>query len=119
MNGCEGFMTAADRRLLVGTEQLYGGPSGDNAEIIVDGSMKTIEQAGSLFSGVYSLSQGKLDVLISNMDDTSHKVTLPGNIGGLKADNLRPQHRFTLSARFLRIILPLRATSAATVRWPS
>jgi hypothetical protein len=77
-------MTAPDRMLLV-----KDGPNGkgvpglgDNSSIVIDGSTKTIEEAGALWSGVYSLSQEKMDVLLSNMDGDSHTITLPSKMGG-------------------------------------
>jgi hypothetical protein len=77
-------MSAADRVLLIKDGPSGGGvPSlGDNSTIVVDGTTKSIESAGAMWSGVYSLSQAKMDVLISNMDAAQHKVTLPSNIGG-------------------------------------
>ncbi len=76
----------SDRRLLVGQEAdnssyVQGGKYGDNTTIVVDGVKKNIDQAGALFSGAYSLDLGKLDVLISNMDEASHTITLPSKIG--------------------------------------
>jgi hypothetical protein len=77
-------MSASDRTLLI--KDGPGGqgvPSlGDNSSIVVDGKTKSIEDAGAMWSGVYSLSQGKLDVLLSNMDDAGHKITLPSTVGG-------------------------------------
>src|SRR5262249_52483486 len=73
---------ASDKRLLIGNELLYGALADANTQIIEDGTTKNIEQAGAMFSGVYSTSKKKLDVLISNMDDVSHKLTLPDKIGG-------------------------------------
>jgi hypothetical protein len=48
----------------------------------VDGHEKNVDQTASIFSGAYSLSLKKLDVLISNMDDSGHVITLPSSIGG-------------------------------------
>jgi hypothetical protein len=52
----------------------------------VDGNVKNIEDAGVVFSGVYSLTQaggaGKLALLVSNLDDSSHTLTFPNKIGG-------------------------------------
>ena len=51
-----------------------------------DGNTQTLEAAGMVFSGVYSLTQagglGKLALLVSNLDDTSHNLTIPNKIGG-------------------------------------
>jgi hypothetical protein len=77
-------LSASDRRLLIGNEpnDNYGGTFNANSNIIEDGTLKNVEQAGAMFSGVYSLSQGKLDILLSNMDDSAHKLTLPNHLGG-------------------------------------
>jgi hypothetical protein len=54
--------------------------------IKVDGNLKTIESAGVVASGVYSLTQagglGKLALLISNLDEGSHDISFPSKIGG-------------------------------------
>jgi len=81
------IFAAADAKLLLGTDTDYpGGPNTGskdyNGNIIVDGHDKTDEQAGALFSGVYSLTLKKMDVLLSNMDDDDHTLTLPPSIGG-------------------------------------
>src|SRR5204863_1443001 len=47
-----------------------------------DGLTQSIEQTGVVFSGVYSQAKGKLVVLMSNLDEKEHKVTLPAIIGG-------------------------------------
>jgi hypothetical protein len=51
----------------------------------VDGVLKDNEASGVVFSGVYSLSQaggaGKLALLVSNMDEVSHNLTIPQKIG--------------------------------------
>jgi hypothetical protein len=52
-----------------------------------DGSMKSIEDAGMVFSGVYSLTQGvggtgRLALLVSNLDEVSHTFDVPNKIGG-------------------------------------
>ena len=78
---------AADHKLLLGSETDY--PGGDhtgskdpNGNIVVDGKNKSDEAAGAMFSGVYSLSLKKLDVLFTNMDDDDHNLTLPDKIAG-------------------------------------
>jgi hypothetical protein len=52
----------------------------------VDGTLKTSESSGVVYSGVYSLSQaggaGKLALLVSNMDDIAHSIDFPNKIGG-------------------------------------
>ncbi|HEX8520654.1 MAG TPA: PEP-CTERM sorting domain-containing protein [Tepidisphaeraceae bacterium] len=76
----------ADRKLLIGTENAYGYGGQSNysggSYVTVDGVNKNVDQAGAIFSGAYSLTLKKLDVLISNMDDGSHTITLPATIGG-------------------------------------
>jgi hypothetical protein len=47
-----------------------------------DGSLKSIEDAGMVFSGVYSLSQNKLALLVSNLDETQHSLSIQNKIGG-------------------------------------
>jgi hypothetical protein len=81
------IFAAADAKLLLGADTDYpGGPvtgSKDyNGNITVDGTNKSDESAGALFSGVYSLTLKKMDVLLSNMDDDDHTLTLPPSIGG-------------------------------------
>src|SRR5205814_9456574 len=77
-------MSAADHVILIKDGPSGAGdPSlGDNSSIVVDGTTESIEQAGAMWSGVYSISQGKLDMLLSNMDGSQHKITLPGAAGG-------------------------------------
>jgi hypothetical protein len=78
----------ADKRTLIGLEPLSNtnGYTGANYSggsiIVVDGNQKNVDQTGNIFSGAYSLTLKKLDVLLSNMDDNSHQITLPGAIGG-------------------------------------
>lgn len=48
----------------------------------VDGSDKSIESTGVVFSGVYSLTQNKLALLVSNMDEATHSIAFPNKIGG-------------------------------------
>jgi hypothetical protein len=76
----------SDRALLIGQETDNGSYEpgnkyGDNTTIVVDGVKKNVDQSGAIFSGAYSLNLAKLDVLISNMDDASHTITLPAKIG--------------------------------------
>ena len=51
-----------------------------------DGTVKSIEDAGMVFSGVYSLTQaggaGKLALLVSNLDEIAHTFDIPNKIGG-------------------------------------
>jgi hypothetical protein len=57
----------------------------------VDGVVKNIEDAGVVLSGVYSLTQaggaGKLALLVSNLDETTHVVTNLNKIGGKTLPN--------------------------------
>jgi hypothetical protein len=77
----------ADKRLLIGTTPLASGSgySGSNysggSQIVVDGVTKNVDQTGAIFSGAYSLTLKKLDVLLSNMDEVTHTITLPASIG--------------------------------------
>jgi len=48
----------------------------------VDGVLKNIEATGVAFSGTYSLTASKLIMLISNLDEKAHTLTLPMKIGG-------------------------------------
>ncbi|MGC3957486.1 MAG: hypothetical protein QM813_05840 [Verrucomicrobiota bacterium] len=48
----------------------------------VDGSTQDFETAGVVFSGVYSLTQNKLAVLVSNLDELAHSVAIPSKLGG-------------------------------------
>jgi len=52
----------------------------------VDGTVKSSELSGVVFSGVYSLTQaggaGKLALLVSNLDDDAHSLEIPQKIGG-------------------------------------
>ncbi|HEX8520656.1 MAG TPA: PEP-CTERM sorting domain-containing protein [Tepidisphaeraceae bacterium] len=80
------IFSQADHQLLIGDENdngayFKGGNFDDAASVIVNGQKKSIEQAGALFSGVYSLDLGKLDILISNMADASQTISLPNKIG--------------------------------------
>ena len=81
------IFAAADAKLLLGKDTDYpGGPNtGDkdyNGNIIVDGHETTDEASGALFSGVYSLTLKRMDVLFSNMSGSDHALTLPPSIGG-------------------------------------
>jgi len=52
----------------------------------VDGVVKNTETSGVIFSGVYSLTQaggaGKLALLVSNLDDASHTLSIDQKVGG-------------------------------------
>jgi hypothetical protein len=41
-----------------------------------------VESAGAILSGAYSLDEGKLAILISNMDEDQHVITVPEKIAG-------------------------------------
>lgn len=48
----------------------------------VDGALKNIEETGVVFSGVYNLTQGKLALLVSNMDEIDHSLSIQNKVGG-------------------------------------
>lgn len=50
--------------------------------IRTDGTLKGLEDAGVVASGVYSLTQNKLALLISNLDELSHSVSFSAKTGG-------------------------------------
>jgi len=82
------IFAANDHKLVIGKDSDYPSPpptgnDDPNGNIIVDHHNKSIEAAGALFSGVYSMSLKKLDVLMSNMDDDSQELELPPTIGGI------------------------------------
>ena len=81
----DAIFNAADYKLVLGADSDYknGNNSKDfNGNIIEDGKMMSDEQAGAMFSGVYSLSLKRLDMLLSNQDDADHSLTLPSKIAG-------------------------------------
>jgi hypothetical protein len=51
-----------------------------------DGTLKNIEDAGMVYSGLYSLTQnggaGRLALLVSNLDENPHTFDIPQKIGG-------------------------------------
>lgn len=51
-------------------------------QLKTDGVVKAIEETGVVYSGAYSTAQGKMVVLVSNLDDLKHKVELPAKVGG-------------------------------------
>jgi hypothetical protein len=53
-----------------------------DTSIKVDGASKTPEETGVIFSGAYSMSLGKMVMLISNLDEKGHAITLPDRVGG-------------------------------------
>lgn len=54
----------------------------DTVVRIDGGASQDFETAGVVYSGVYSLSQNKLALLVSNLDDLAHSVAIPSKIGG-------------------------------------
>jgi hypothetical protein len=75
----------SDYKLVLGADSDYKNHNNKkdiNSELIVDGSMRKAEDTGTIFSGVYSLSLKTLDVMISNLDEQDHSITLPDSIGG-------------------------------------
>jgi len=82
----DSIFKASDYKLLLGKDTDYpppsSGKSDPNENTIVDGKLLDDDKTGVMFSGVYSLSLKRMDVLVSNMDERDHTVTLPPNIGG-------------------------------------
>jgi hypothetical protein len=82
----DSIFAASDYKLLLGSETDYPpkvpGFKDPNGNIFVDGKERSDEQAGAMFSGVYSLSLKRMDILISNMDDDDHTLTMPPTIAG-------------------------------------
>jgi hypothetical protein len=78
-------MSAADKKLLIGFEQVYGRNADGGTDVMVDGgtSLKSSEQVGVIMDGVYSVSQKKLDFLVSNMDKVDHTINLPDKVGNI------------------------------------
>jgi len=77
---------ASDYKLLLGKDTDYppvsSGKSDPNENTIVDGKLVDDDKSGAMFSGIYSLSLKRMDVLLSNMDEKDHELTLPPSIGG-------------------------------------
>ena len=81
------IFNTSDFKLLVGTSDTDYPPKAPgwkdpNGDIIIDGKVKSDEEAGALFSGVYSLTLKRMDILISNMDENEHTLTLPPTVAG-------------------------------------
>lgn len=77
------LMSAKDHVMLIKnpSKPRYGvGTMKDNTLITIDGVTESIESSGAVWSGVYSMSQQKLDFLLTNMTDLSHTLTLPSKI---------------------------------------
>ena len=53
-----------------------------DTQVKTDGVFKSLENAGVVVSGVYSELKGKLVLLVSNLDESAHKVSVPARIGG-------------------------------------
>jgi hypothetical protein len=47
-----------------------------------DGVVKALEESGVVVSGAYSAAKGKLVLLLSNLDEEGHSVSLPAKVGG-------------------------------------
>jgi hypothetical protein len=47
-----------------------------------DGVLQPLENVGVVFSGVYSSAMGKLVLLLSNLDEQSHTISIPSKLGG-------------------------------------
>jgi hypothetical protein len=77
----DNIFKADDHQLVLGKN---GGqnPKDVFSSLVVDGTTRTAEETGSIFSGVYSLSLQTLDVMLSNLDEVDHTLTLPKSIGG-------------------------------------
>ncbi|HYE19003.1 MAG TPA: PEP-CTERM sorting domain-containing protein [Tepidisphaeraceae bacterium] len=54
----------------------------DTVVTVVGEGRKTLESAGIAWSGVYSLSQGKLAILLSNMSEDPKSISIPFRVGG-------------------------------------
>ena len=76
----DALFKASDYKLLLGSQT--GGSKDLNDDIIVDGHSKSDETAGAIWSGIFSLSLKKMDVLMTNMDDDNHNLTLPSQLAG-------------------------------------
>src|SRR5262249_32143134 len=73
----DSIFAASDHKLLLGSSDTDYPPKSSgfkdpNGNIFIDGKEKSDEEAGAIFSGVYSLSLKRMDILISNMDDDDH-----------------------------------------------
>jgi hypothetical protein len=53
-----------------------------DTQVQTDGVMKSLESAGVVYSGAYSNNLGKLVLLLSNLDEESHKLSFPAKLGG-------------------------------------
>ena len=79
------ILSAADGETLLEDKKLsypIGGPYGAMTKIISDGQVLDVEDAGAILSGAYSLDEEKLAILISNMDQGSHTITVPEQVAG-------------------------------------
>jgi hypothetical protein len=83
-NSVNTIFAASDKHLLIGpADSVDSNDYSGGSAITVDGMSKNVDQTGAIYSGVYSKSLKKLDILLSNMDDSSHKITLPSTIGNV------------------------------------
>jgi len=53
-----------------------------DTQVKTDGVLKSLENAGVVVSGAYSEIKGKLVLLVSNLDESAHAVSMPARIGG-------------------------------------
>jgi hypothetical protein len=47
-----------------------------------DGTYRSLEDVGLVWSGAYSTATGKMVLLMSNLDGTAHRITIPSAVGG-------------------------------------
>jgi hypothetical protein len=66
--------------------QLLADPSARTAtldtRVTADGTSQPLENVGLVWSGVYSTTAGRLVLLMSNLDDEAHRITIPARVGG-------------------------------------
>jgi hypothetical protein len=109
-------MSASDRKLLIGFENIYGSAASGGTYVQVDGgAVRNPEQTGVIMDGVYSVSQKKLDFLVSNMSDALHTVNLPPTIGGYSLNT----KDFALGAGTHLLIEYSLVKSGSTNKWQS
>jgi hypothetical protein len=53
-----------------------------DTQVKTDGASKSMEDSGVVFSGAYSMSLGKMVMLMSNLDAKAHTVALPPRVAG-------------------------------------
>jgi hypothetical protein len=108
----DAIFKASDYKLVLGHET--GGSKDINDRLTVDGKKnRSAEETGSIFSGVYSLGLKTMDVMLSNMDDVDHTLTLPKSIGGF---NLKT-NSFTLDEGSHLLVEYKLTTSGVNKGW--